>query len=123
VSLRPSKVYPERGDVFPLLSERRNIVFIADEAHRSQYGFAPQSSTRYAAILPMALPSTWRRAANASFIAYGTPVEATDRSTPAVFGDYIDIYDIQRAVEDGATVRIYYKRLPSSIARRRASQD
>lgn len=141
------------GEKYPQLSDRRNIVFIADEAHRSQYGLeakmvikpstkqkgqgklysltnqkpslvaAEASSSSYrvnnsltqqqgdvaytsygfAKYLRDALP-------NASFIGFtGTPIEASDKSTPAVFGDYIDIYDIQRAVEDGATVRIYYE--------------
>jgi type I restriction enzyme, R subunit len=94
------KFLPEqKGDSFPLLSDRRNIVVIADEAHRSQYDFIDG----FARHLRDALP-------NASFIGFtGTPIEATDRSTPAVFGDYIDVYDIERAVEDGATVRIYYE--------------
>jgi type I restriction enzyme R subunit len=94
------KFLPEqKGDTFPPLSDRRNIVVIADEAHRSQYDFIDG----FARHLRDALP-------NASFIGFtGTPIEATDRSTPAVFGDYIDVYDIERAVEDGATVRIYYE--------------
>ncbi len=97
---------------YPLLSDRRNIVFIADEAHRSQYGFKAHTVKRkdgayiaygFAKYLRDALP-------NASFVGFtGTPIEKTDKSTPQVFGDYIDIYDIQRAVEDGATVRIYYE--------------
>ena len=96
----------------PTLSDRRNIVVIADEAHRSQYGFAARVVQKeddayvtygFAKHLRDALPG-------ASFIGFtGTPIEAHDRSTPAVFGDYIDIYDIQRAVDDGATVRIYYE--------------
>jgi len=94
------KFMPEvKGDTYPLLSERRNIVFIADEAHRSHYDFIDG----FARHLRDALP-------NASFIGFtGTPIEAEDRSTLAVFGDYIDIYDIERAVEDGATVRIFYE--------------
>ncbi|OPY48626.1 MAG: hypothetical protein A4E48_02655 [Methanosaeta sp. PtaU1.Bin060] len=97
---------------YPLLSDRRNIVFIADEAHRSQYGFKAHTVKKkdgayiaygFAKYLRDALP-------NASFIGFtGTPIEKTDVNTPAVFGNYIDIYDIQRAVEDGATVRIYYE--------------
>ncbi len=88
-----------RGDTHPLLSDRRNIVVIADEAHRSQYDFIDG----YARHLHDALPK-------ASFIGFtGTPIETSDRSTPAVFGDYIDTYDIQRAVEDKATVPIYYE--------------
>src|SRR6266702_1058012 len=93
------KFLPEQGQGYPLLSKRRNIVVIADEAHRSQYDFIDG----FARHMHDALP-------NASFIGFtGTPIELTDRSTPAVFGDYIDIYDIQRSVEDGATVRIYYE--------------
>ncbi len=94
------KFLPEqKGDTFPLLSDRRNIVVIADEAHRSQYDFIDG----FARHLRSALP-------NASFIGFtGTPIELTDRNTRAVFGDYIDVYDIQRAVEDGNTVRIYYE--------------
>ena len=91
---------PESGEMkYPLLSDRRNIVVIADEAHRSQYDFIDG----FARHMRDALPS-------ASFIGFtGTPIEGTDKSTPAVFGEYIDVYDIQRAVEDGATVRIYYE--------------
>ncbi len=94
------KFLPEnKGDAYPLLSERRNIVVIADEAHRSQYDFIDG----FARHMHDALP-------NASFIGFtGTPIENDDRSTPAVFGDYIDKYDILRAVEDGATVPIYYE--------------
>lgn len=94
------KFMPEnRGDSHPLLSDRRNVVVIADEAHRSQYDFIDG----FARHLRDALP-------NASFIGFtGTPIESTDRSTPAVFGDYIDTYDIQRSVEDKATVPIYYE--------------
>ncbi len=89
----------KKGDAYPLLSERRNIVVIADEAHRSQYDFIDG----FARHMHDALP-------NASFIGFtGTPIEKDDRSTPAVFGDYIDRYDILRAVEDGATVPIYYE--------------
>jgi type I restriction enzyme R subunit len=94
------KFMPEtKGDSYPLLSSRRNVVVVADEAHRSQYDFIDG----FARHLRDALP-------NASFIGFtGTPIEGDDRSTPAVFGNYIDVYDIQRAVEDGATVRIYYE--------------
>jgi type I restriction enzyme R subunit len=89
----------ERGETHPLLSDRENIVVIADEAHRSQYDFIDG----FARHLRDALP-------NASFIGFtGTPIELTDKNTRAVFGDYIDTYDIQRAVEDGATVPIYYE--------------
>ena len=94
------KFFPDiKGDHHPLLSERRNIVVIADEAHRSQYDFIDG----YARHMRDALP-------NASFIGFtGTPIELQDKNTRAVFGDYISIYDIQRAVEDGATVPIYYE--------------
>jgi type I restriction enzyme R subunit len=86
----------------PVLSDRRNIVVIADEAHRSQYGFIEG----FARHLRTALP-------NASFIGFtGTPVEKDDADTRSVFGDYISIYDIKRAVDDGATVPIYYEEKP-----------
>lgn len=107
------KFSPEDGGlVFDELSKRKNIIVIADEAHRSQYGFGAktiikdgEAHTKYgfAKYLRDALP-------NASFIGFtGTPIEKEDASTPAVFGNYIDIYDIEQAVEDGATVRIYYE--------------
>lgn len=84
---------------FELLSDRRNIVVIADEAHRSQYDFMDGFAKHMRDALP-----------NASFIGFtGTPVESTDKNTEAVFGDYIDVYDIQQAVDDGATVRIFYE--------------
>ena len=94
------KFFPEeKGDRHPLLSARNNIVVIADEAHRSQYDFIDG----YARHMRDALP-------NASFIGFtGTPIELADANTRAVFGDHISIYDIQRAVEDGATVPIYYE--------------
>ncbi len=88
-----------KGDAFPQLSDRRNIVVIADEAHRSQYGF----EMGFASNIRDALP-------NATFVGFtGTPVELDDRNTRTVFGDYIDIYDVRRAMEDGATVPIYYE--------------
>ncbi|MBI3977960.1 MAG: type I restriction endonuclease subunit R [Chloroflexi bacterium] len=88
-----------KGERYPQISDRRNVVVIADEAHRSQYDFIDG----FARHLRDALP-------NATFIGFtGTPIEQSDRSTPAVFGNYIDVYDIQRAIEDGATVRIYYQ--------------
>jgi len=94
------KFFPEqKGETYPVLSERKNIIVIADEAHRSQYEFIDGFARHIRDALP-----------NASFIGFtGTPIELSDRSTPAVFGDYIDIYDIQQSVEDGATVRIYYE--------------
>ena len=88
-----------RGDRYPVLSERRNIIVIADEAHRSQYDFIDGFARHMRDALP-----------NASFIGFtGTPIEKTDANTRAVFGDYISIYDIRRAVADGATVPIYYE--------------
>ncbi len=101
------KFLPEvRGDQHPVLSERRNIVVIADEAHRSQYDFIDG----FARHLRDALP-------NASFIGFtGTPIEKTDANTRAVFGDYISIYDIQRAVTDGATVPIFYESRLAKLA-------
>jgi len=89
----------EKGGIYPKLSDRRNIVVIADEAHRSQYDFIDG----YARHMRDALP-------NASFIGFtGTPIEKEDKNTQAIFGEYVDIYDIQQAVEDGATVRIFYE--------------
>ena len=105
-------------DTFPVLSDRSNIVVIADEAHRTQYGFGAElkasegallgeSQTRYqvgyAQHLRDALP-------NATFVAFtGTPVSSEDRDTRSVFGEYIHVYDMQQATEDGATVAIYYE--------------
>ena len=89
----------EKGDKFPVLSERRNIVVIADEAHRSQYDFIDGFARHMRDALP-----------HASYIGFtGTPIELTDKNTRAVFGDYISVYDIHRAVEDRATVPIYYE--------------
>lgn len=89
----------EKGDVHPVLTDRRNVVVIADEAHRSQYDFLDG----FARHLRDALPG-------ATYLGFtGTPIERTDKSTRQVFGDYIDVYDLTRAVEDGATVRIYYE--------------
>ena len=89
----------EKGAKYETLSERRNIVVIADEAHRSQYDFIDGFARHMRDALP-----------NASFIGFtGTPIEKTDANTRAVFGDYIDVYDIQRAIEDKATVPIYYE--------------
>ncbi len=105
------KFSPETGaSNYPQLTDRRNVVVIADEAHRSQYGFRAKVEAKtgvisygFAKYLRDALP-------NASFIGFtGTPIEATDVNTPAIFGNYIDVYDISRAVEDGATVPIYYE--------------
>lgn len=105
------KFSPATGErIYPILSKRRNVVVIADEAHRSQYGFRAKIQQKtgeiaygFAKYLRNALP-------NASFIGFtGTPIEKDDVNTPAVFGEYIDVYDISRAVEDGATVPIYYE--------------
>lgn len=105
------KFSPEEGTTtYPVLTDRRNVIVIADEAHRSQYGFRAKVeretgdiSYGFAKYLRDGLP-------NASFIGFtGTPIEKDDVNTPAVFGNYIDIYDISRAVEDGATVPIYYE--------------
>lgn len=107
------KFFPEDGSAnFDLLSDRKNIIVIADEAHRSQYGFGAKTTEKdgeiftkygFAKYLRDALP-------HASFIGFtGTPIETEDASTPAVFGEYVDVYDISQAVEDGATVRIYYE--------------
>ncbi|MBR8828706.1 MAG: type I restriction endonuclease subunit R [Gomphosphaeria aponina SAG 52.96 = DSM 107014] len=103
---------PTGEEEYPVLSERRNIIFITDEAHRSQYGLKAKMTKKddeaylsygYAKYVRDGLP-------NASFLGFtGTPIEQEDKSTPALFGDYIDIYDIQRAVEDDATKKIYYE--------------
>ncbi|MCF8374318.1 MAG: type I restriction endonuclease subunit R [Bacteroidales bacterium] len=112
------KFQPEEGNVYDLLSDRKNIVVIADEAHRTQYGFKAKTIDDkdkqgnvvgkkivygFAKYMRDALP-------NATYLGFtGTPIESTDVNTPAVFGNYIDVYDIAQAVEDGATVRIYYE--------------
>lgn len=108
------KFRPEgRENIYPLLSERRNIIFIADEAHRSQYGFEARlvKSKENEAYLAYGFAKYVRDALPyASFIGFtGTPIESDDISTPQVFGDYIDVYDIHRAVADKATVPIYYE--------------
>ena len=106
------KFFPDEGrEEYPLLSERSNIVVIADEAHRSQYGFkAKVLKTKDKALITYGYAKYVRDALpNASFIGFtGTPIEQRDRSTPAVFGKYVDIYDIEQAIKDGATVPIYY---------------
>jgi type I restriction enzyme R subunit len=101
------KFFPEdKGDRHPTLSERRNIVVIADEAHRSQYDFIDGFARHMRDALP-----------HASFIGFtGTPIELQDANTRAVFGDYISVYDIQRAVHDGATVPIYYESRLAKLA-------
>jgi len=105
------KFKPEDGEM-PVLTDRKNVIVMADEAHRSQYGLDAKTTSNdeeadvkygYAKYLRDALP-------NASYIGFtGTPIEFEDKSTPMVFGDYIDIYDMTRAVDDGATVKIYYE--------------
>src|SRR5690625_3530166 len=116
------KFAPPTGKAdYPALTERRNVIVIADEAHRSQYGFKARVEQKtgeisygFAKYMRDALP-------NASFIGFtGTPIEKDDVNTPAVFGEYIDIYDISQAVEDGATVPIYYE---SRLARIELPQD
>ena len=112
------KFQPESGNVYETLTDRSNVIVIADEAHRTQYGFKAKtvevrneadevigSDIKYgfAKYLRDALP-------NATYLGFtGTPIEATDINTPAVFGNYVDVYDIAQAVEDGATVRIFYE--------------
>lgn len=112
------KFQPETGNVYEQLTDRSNVIVIADEAHRTQYGFKAKtvevrneadevigSEIKYgfAKYLRDALP-------NATYLGFtGTPIEATDVNTPAVFGNYVDVYDIAQAVEDGATVRIFYE--------------
>jgi len=105
------KFFPdEKGARYPQLSDRSNIIVIADEAHRSQYDFIDG----YARHIRDALP-------NASFIGFtGTPLEREDRNTPEIFGNYIDIYDIERAIADGSTVSIYYE---SRLAKLKLDED
>ena len=100
------KFFPdEKGDNHPTLSGRRNIVVIADEAHRSQYDFVDGFARHMRDALPFA-----------SFVGFtGTPIELQDANTRAVFGDYISIYDIQRSVDDRATVPIYYESRLASL--------
>lgn len=112
------KFQPNEGNIYEILSERENIVVIADEAHRTQYGFKPKTVNDkdvdgnvigkkvvygFAKYMRDALP-------NATYLGFtGTPIENSDTNTPAVFGNYIDVYDIAQAVDDGATVRIFYE--------------
>ena len=112
------KFQPDEGNVYAKLSDRKNIIVIADEAHRTQYGFKAKTIDAkdengnvigkkivygFAKYLRDALP-------NATYLGFtGTPIESTDVNTPAVFGNYVDIYDIAQSVNDGATVRIYYE--------------
>jgi type I restriction enzyme R subunit len=119
------KFQPEEGNVYEQLSDRRNIIVVVDEAHRTQYGFQAKTVDEkddqgevvgkkvvygFAKYLRDALP-------NATYLGFtGTPIEKTDVNTPAVFGNYVDIYDIAQAVEDGATVRIYYESRLAKVA-------
>jgi len=119
------KFQPEEGNVYPKLSDRENIIVIADEAHRTQYGFKAKNVDvkdkkgnvigkkivyGFAKYTRDALP-------NATFLGFtGTPIEKTDVNTPAVFGNYVDIYDISQSVEDGATVKIYYESRLAKVA-------
>jgi len=112
------KFQPDNGNIYETLSERENIVVIADEAHRTQYGFKAKTIDDkdadgnvigkkivygFAKYMRDALPK-------ATYLGFtGTPIESSDTNTPAVFGNYIDVYDIAQAVEDGATVRIFYE--------------
>ena len=112
------KFQPDEGNVFEKLSDRRNIIVIADEAHRTQYGFKAKTIDEidengniigkktvygFAKYLRDALP-------NSTYIGFtGTPIESTDINTPAVFGNYVDIYDIAQSIEDGSTVKIFYE--------------
>lgn len=123
------KFQPEEGNVFETLSARENIIVIADEAHRTQYGFSAKTVDDkdesgnvigkkivygFAKYMRDALP-------NATYLGFtGTPIESTDVNTPAVFGNYVDIYDIAQAVEDGATVRIFYE---SRLAKVKLSEE
>lgn len=123
------KFQPDEGNVFDTLTERKNVIVVADEAHRTQYGFKAKTIDEkdnegnvigkkvvygFAKYMRDALP-------NATYLGFtGTPIENTDVNTPAVFGNYIDIYDIAQAVEDGATVRIYYE---SRLARISLSEE
>ena len=119
------KFWPDEGNVYECLSERKNIVVIADEAHRTQYGFKARTLDHkneqgevvgkkvvygFAKYMRDALP-------NATYLGFtGTPIESTDTNTPAVFGNYVDVYDVAKAVEDGATVRIYYESRLAKVA-------
>lgn len=119
------KFQPKEGNVYPQLSDRENIIVIADEAHRTQYGFKAKNVDvkdeqgnvigkkivyGFAKYTRDALP-------NATFLGFtGTPIEKTDVNTPVVFGNYVDIYDISQSVEDGATVKIYYESRLAKVA-------
>ncbi|RZN37562.1 MAG: type I restriction endonuclease subunit R [Methanosarcinales archaeon] len=119
------KFQPEEGNVYPKLSDRRNIIVIADEAHRTQYGFKAKTidvKDYHGNIIGKRIVYGFAKYArdalpNATYLGFtGTPIEKTDVNTPAVFGNYVDVYDISQAVEDGATVRIYYESRLAKIA-------
>lgn len=112
------KFQPEDGNVFEMLSDRENIVVIVDEAHRTQYGFKAKTiddKNEYGDVIGKKIVygfAKYMRDAlpNATYLGFtGTPIESTDVNTPAVFGNYVDIYDIAQSIEDGATVPIYYE--------------
>ena len=123
------KFHPDEGNVYETLSERENIIVLADEAHRTQYGFRAKTVDEkdaagnvvgkrtvygFAKYMRDALP-------HATYLGFtGTPIESTDANTAQVFGDYVDVYDIAQAVEDGATVKIYYE---SRLAKIRLSEE
>jgi type I restriction enzyme, R subunit len=123
------KFQPDDGNVYEMLTNRENVIVIADEAHRTQYGFKAKTIDEldynrnvigkkvvygFAKYMRDALP-------NATYLGFtGTPIENTDVNTPAVFGNYVDIYDIAASVNDGATVRIYYE---SRLAKIRLSEE
>jgi type I restriction enzyme R subunit len=108
-------------DKFPVLSDRHNVVVIADEAHRTQYGFKAKIDGQTGTIKYGLAKSLRDALPNATFLAFtGTPISQDDRDTQSVFGNYVSIYDIQQAVDDGATVPIYYE---SRLAKINLNQD
>ena len=111
------KFAPMSGDdVNPVMTDRRNVVVVADEAHRSQYGFSETLAAD--GTLKAGLAKHIRDALpGATFLGFtGTPIESDDKSTRSVFGEYIDVYDLTRAVEDGATVKIFYESRLAKVA-------
>jgi len=99
----------EDGDANPMLSDRRNVVVVADEAHRSQYGFG-ETLDRHGRLRSGLAKHMRDALPGATYLGFtGTPIESNDKSTRSVFGDYVDVYDLTRAVEDGATVKIFYE--------------
>ena len=124
------KFQPDEGNVYERLSDRKNIVVIADEAHRTQYGFKAktidakdENGNVVGKKIVYGFAKYMREDAlpNATYLGFtGTPIESTDINTPAVFGNYVDVYDISQAIDDGATVRIYYE---SRLAKINLSED